>query len=264
MRFTSFHRPVMAAALCTLALGAVAQTAEPAAPEAATWGVGLGLISTQKPYAGMARTNTWLPLITFENQHVALFGPTVEVKLGSVALGQAQRLDYRLIGQMNLDGAGYQASDAPILAGMDERKGGVWMGAKAAWRNPVADVNAEWLADVSNTSRGQRLSLGLEKPWRLNENLMITPRVGMAWVDNNYVDYYFGVRTSETAAGRAAYAGSAGVLPSAGVRAVYRFDKHHAVMLDARVLGLADSIKASPLVNASTENRVLMTYSYRF
>ena len=250
--------------LCCFAPHASAQQPGQGAPEGSTWGIGVGLISTQKPYIGVDRENTLLPMIQFENRYVRVFGPTVEVKLPGLKLDGSQHLDFRLVGQMNLDGAGYEADDAPILAGMAERKGGFWAGAKVKWHNGLADVNLEWLADASSYSKGQRLSLGLEKTWRLGDKLMFTPRVGLAWVDSNYVDYYFGVRTTEARAGRPAYAGRSAVIPGAGARAVYRFDAHHSVMVDARVASLGDAIKNSPLVDASTENRVLMAYIYRF
>lgn len=256
--------PILVIALCGAVSNAAAQQPGQGAPEGTTWGLGVGLISNQKPYKGMDRENQLLPLILFENRYVQVFGPVVEAKLPSLELGGAQRIDFRLVAQMNLDGAGYEADDAPILAGMGERKGGFWGGAKAKWRNGVADVNVEWLADISNNSQGQRLSLGLEKTWRFGDKLMLTPRVGVAWVDSNYVDYYFGVSSSEATAWRPAYVGKSGVIPGAGARAVYRFDSHHSVMFDVRVVSLADSIKDSPLVDTSTENRVLMAYTYRF
>lgn len=255
---------ILVIALCGPVSNAAAQQPGQGAPEGTTWGLGVGLISNQKPYKGMDRENQLLPLILFENRYVQVFGPVVEAKLPSLELGGAQRIDFRLVAQMNLDGAGYEADDAPILAGMGERKGGFWGGAKAKWRNGVADVNVEWLADISNNSQGQRLSLGLEKTWRFGDKLMLTPRVGVAWVDSNYVDYYFGVSSSEATAWRPAYVGKSGVIPGAGARAVYRFDSHHSVMFDVRVVSLADSIKDSPLVDTSTENRVLMAYTYRF
>ncbi|MEN9478929.1 MAG: hypothetical protein RLZZ298_324 [Pseudomonadota bacterium] len=255
---------ILAIALCASVTNAAAQQRGPGEPEGTTWGLGLGVISNQKPYKGVDRETQLLPLIQFENKYVQVFGPVVEAKLPSLKLGGSQRIDFRLVARMDLDGAGYEAEDATILAGMAERKGGFWAGGKAKWRNEVANVNVEWLADVSNNSKGQRFSLGLEKTWRLGEKLMLTPQVGVAWVDSNYVDYYFGVRDSEVMAGRPAYAGKSGIIPGASVRAVYRFDPHHSMMFDARVVSLADSIKDSPLVDASTENRVLMSYIYRF
>lgn len=261
-------RPVALVSLA-IALGcsvtdATAQQRVPGAPEGATWSLGLGAMSVQKPYKGIDREIKALPLLQFENRYVKVSPVGIEGKLPSLDLGGSQRLDFALIGRMNLDGAGYEADDAPILAGMAERKEGFWVGAKAKWRNEVADVSAEWLGDASGTSKGQRFSLTLEKTWRWGERLMLTPRIGAAWVDSSYVDYYFGVRNSEAMAGRPAYAGKSGVIPGVGVSAIYRFDSHHSVMFDARVVSLANSIKDSPIVDASTENRVLMTYSYRF
>ena len=149
--------------LCCFAPHASAQQPGQGAPEGSTWGIGVGLISTQKPYIGVDRENTLLPMIQFENRYVRLFGPTVEVKLPGLKLDGSQHLDFRLVGQMNLDGAGYEADDAPILAGMAERKGGFWAGAKVKWHNGLADVNLEWLADASSYSKGQRVSLGDRK-----------------------------------------------------------------------------------------------------
>lgn len=254
----------LAIALCTSATNATAQQNSPGTPEGTVWRLGLGVVSTQKPYTGTGRESRLLPLLQFENRYVKISPMSIEGKLPSLKLGGSQHLDFGLIGRRNLDGAGYEADDAPILAGMAERKGGYWAGGKAKWRNEIVDINVEWLADVSSNSKGQRFSLGIEKTWRPGERWMIAPRVGIAWVDNDYVDYYFGVRNSEATAGRPAYVGRSGVIPGAGVSVIYRWDPHHSVMFDARVVGLADSIKDSPLVSASTENRVLMAYTYRF
>lgn len=255
---------VLAIALCGVVTNVAAQQGGPGAPEGTTWSLGLGVMSVQKPYKDIDRENKVLPLLQFENRYVKVSPMGIEGKLPSLKLGGSQRVEFALVGRMNLDGAGYEADDAPILRGMAERESGFWAGGKAKWRNEVVDVSVEWLADVSGNSKGQRFSLGLEKTWRLGEKLMLTPRIGAAWVDSNYVDYYFGVRNSEALIERPAYVGKSGVIPGAGVSAIYRFDSHHSVMFDARVVSLAASIKDSPIVDASTENRVLMTYSYRF
>jgi outer membrane protein len=236
----------------------------PGGPGGSSWGLGLGVFSAQKPYTGSDRETKVLPLLQFENQYVKVGALGIEVKLPGLDLGDRQRLDFSIVGRMNLDGAGYEADDAPILAGMAERKGGFWTGAQVQWRNEMANVSVEWLGDVAGKSKGQRFSLSVEKPFRLGPNLMISPRLSAAWLDKKYVDYYFGVRSSEAMAGRPAYVGKAGVVPGVGVRAIYRLDSHHSLMFDARVAGLAKSMKDSPLVDTSTENRVLVGYLYRF
>lgn len=252
--------------LLGVAVPQLASAAGPGGPGAgdtgSTWGLGIAAISTQKPYAGMDRETRALPILQYENRWVRVFGPGVEVKLPSWDVAPGQQLSFGVVARW--DGAGYEAKDAPILDGMAERKGGIWVGAKAAWRNDFAQLSTEWTADASSHSKGQRLNVTLEKTWRVGSQFMLTPRVAAVWQDKKYIDYYYGVRAQEVTAGRAAYAGQSALNGEVGLRGMYLFDRHHAVMVDVGVTGLASEIKDSPLVDRSTENRVMLGYLYRF
>lgn len=230
--------------------------------EASSWGLGVAAISKQQPYAGMDRETRVLPLLSYENSWFKLSGLGAEIKLARLGVGERQSIDFRLVGRFDL--GGYEADDAPILNGMDERKGGFWVGAKATWRNDLAPLSAEWTTDASGHSKGQRFALSLEKNFRLGPQLMLTPRLGAVWLDKKYVDYDFGVRSHEVRAGRAAYTGQAGVNTELALRGAYLFDRHHSMFIDFGVTSLAKEIKNSPLVDRSTENRVLLGYLYRF
>jgi len=245
-----------------LGMASIASAAGSDASSASSWGLGLAAVSTQKPYAGIDRDDTAFPLVYFENKYVRIFGPGVELKLHSLDINDTQRLNFRLVGKYN--GSGYEEDDADILSGMSERKGGIWAGAKVQWETNLVDVNAEWLADVSGNSKGQRLNLAVEKTWRFGEHVMLTPRLGATWLDKKYVDYYYGVETDEIMFNRPAYAGKSGVNLELGVRGNYIFDSWHSVFLDIGVTSLAEEIKDSPLVDSSTDNRLLMGYMYRF
>jgi len=249
----------LAVALCGAVSGAIAQ---PGGPEGSQWGLGLGVISSQTPYRGVDRETKALPMIKFENEYVKLGGLGLEVKLPSLDLGDGQRLKFGLVGKLDL--GGYEASDSPFLAGMAERKGGFWAGAKAEWENDVVEVSAQWIADTSGHSKGQRFSLGLEKNWRFGDKVMVVPHLTAHWLDKKYVDYYYGVKSTEVAAGRPLYLGKSGVNAEVGVRAMYRIDAHQSVLMDVGVTSLAKGIKDSPLVDRSSENRVMIGYMYRF
>ncbi len=256
------------ARVSTLAVGlacavpALAQGPDGDGPPSTSWSLGVGVISMQKPYTGIDRENKVLPVFQFENEYVHIFGPQIGLKLPSLDIGDSQQLDFSIVGKY--EGSGYEAKDAPILSGMSERKGGFWAGAEVEWKNDLADVKAGWLADASGNSKGQKFSLALEKTWHFGESMMLTPRVEATWQDKKYVDYYFGVRDSEASLGRPAYAGKAGTGAEVGVRGLYMFDKRHSAFLDVAVSSLAKEIKDSPLVDRSTENRVLLGYTYRF
>ena len=227
-----------------------------------TWGLGVVGMSSQKAYKGISRDNLALPLVYFENHWVRVFGPRVEFKLPSLDITASQKIDFRLLARY--DESGYKPDDAAILSGMDERKGGLWAGGKVIWRNDLADISAEVLADASGHSKGQRATLGLEKTFRLGQKVMLVPRVSASWMSKKYVDYYYGVRDNEIRADRPSYIGESAVNVEVGARASYLFNASHSVFIDVGVTSLAKEIKASPLVDRSTENRVSMGYLYRF
>lgn len=230
-------------------------------PPSTTWSLGVGAISMQKPYTGIDRENQVLPVLLFENRYVHIVGPQIGLKLPSLYISDSQQIDFSIVGKF--DGSGYKATDAPILSGMGERKSGFWAGAEVVWKNDLADVKSAWLADASGNSKGQRFSLGVERAWHFGGSMMFRPRAEAIWHDDKYVDYYFGVLDSEAGAGRSAYAGKAGTGAEVGVLGLYMFDPRHSVMLDVAVSSLPKGIKDSPLVDRSTENSVLVGYTYR-
>ena len=227
------------------------------------WGVGFGASNQQKPYAGIDRETTAVPVIQFENQHIRLLGPLLEYKLPGLDISASQRLDFSL-GIVYDIGGGYEAGDARILRGMRERKGSVWGGAGMVWRTGLVNLSARWVADLSGYSDGQRVSIGLEKAWRVGTRMRVTPRLGLVWQDDKYVDYYFGVRPDEVRADRPAYAGESALNAQAGIQAIYMFDRRHSLLLDFSATRLATEIEDSPLVDRATENRVLFGYVFRF
>lgn len=232
-------------------------------PEGSSWGLGLAVMSAQKAYKGMDRETRALPMLSFENQYVKLSGPNLELKLPGLELGDSQRLNFGIVAKL-FGGGGYEASDSPALAGMAERESGLWAGAKMEWENDVADVKLELLGDASGKSKGQRVVLGLERKWMLSPSVMLVPQVGVEWVDKKYVDYYYGVRAGEATAARAAYIGKATLNPEISLTGIYRFDKRQSLMLTAGVKSLGKEIKNSPIVDRTTENRVMLGYIYRF
>lgn len=252
---------MMGAGLCA-SFTAMADESADDVTSSTSWALGLGVTSAQKPYTDIDRDNTPIPLLQVENRYVHLFGPRVEFKLPGLDIDDSQALDFAVVAKY--DGSGYEDDDAPILDGMSEREGGIWAGAKMAWSSDLFDVSAEWLADASGNSDGQRVDLGLERTWQVGNHVLLTPHLGASWQDENTIDYYFGVRDDEVRIGRPAYAGESGVNVELGVRGVYRFDAHHSVLMNVEVESLADEIQESPLVDRSTVNSVSIGYLYRF
>jgi len=255
--------PLLAAALAWHAPA----SAQPAGPAAApsSWSLGVSAIGTHKPYAGIDRDYLPLPLIGYESERLSIAGPQIGLKLLRTDPRAAHQVGIDLIARYDVSGYDDDdIEDTPILRGMDEREGGVWAGARIEWNSGWGKVGAAVLADASSKSEGHRVELGIEKTWQIGSRMTLTPRLGATWHDRKSVDYYYGVRANEARAGRAAYLGRSGVNAEAGVRALYLFDRRHAAFVDAGVTRLASEITDSPLVDRSTENRVLLGYLYRF
>lgn len=248
-----------------LSAGTTAAWADSAAASSATetplalsssWSLGLGVASTQRPYAGAASRTRVLPLLQYENAWVRVFGPRLDLKLpkvGAVDLAvRAQFMD-----------EGYEASDSPFLAGMAERKSSAWIGLRADWPTPVARLGAEWMADASGHSKGQQARLVADRLVRLGP-VGVAPRVGLVWQSDKLVDYLYGVRATEAREGRAAYEGKATLNTELGVRVLYGVRPAHSVYLDLSSTALGSGIKDSPLVDRQRLNSARLGYLARF
>ncbi|MCL5975895.1 MAG: MipA/OmpV family protein, partial [Gammaproteobacteria bacterium] len=148
--------------------------------------------------------------------------------------------------------------------GMKDRDGGFWMGAKVEWKNPLVNITAELVTEVSGDSDGSSFNLGFERSWDFKERFTLTPRLVASWSDKDYVDYYYGVRQEEVNANRSFYKGDSTVNIEAGIRGDYMFNEKHFMFLDLSVTSLGSEIEDSPIVDSSTQSRVFLGYIYRF
>lgn len=144
MQLLNLSFPRRAAALLGAALLPLsAQASGPGGPgeQGSAWGLGLGAISTQKPYKGMDRESKAAPMLYFENDWLRVFGPGLELKLPGVDIDAKQRIEFSLL--TRFDGSGYKPKDSTFFNGMAKRKSGLWVGGKASWKNEVADLTFE-------------------------------------------------------------------------------------------------------------------------
>ncbi|MGH8443672.1 MAG: MipA/OmpV family protein, partial [Solimonas sp.] len=218
--------------------------------------VGVGAALQQQAYEGIDADILPLPLISYENRWIAVGVPSLDFKLLSDGpLRFALRASYAR--------DGYDASDAPILAGMDKRKDSFWGGAALRWDAGIAVLSAQWLTDLSGYSEGQKASLSIERSFTAGR-FIFTPRAGASWQDSKFIDYYYGVKPSEARAGRPAYTGESSIGFQTGLRTAYLLNSKQSVFVDAGIELLGREIEDSPLVDQAMEYRVMLGYLYRF
>ena len=241
-------------ALAVLApLPSFAQEAGARAP----WALGLGVATSQRPYAGDSSKTIPFPFVSYENDWFRISGLGADVKLGS-----AGPVSFALRAKYNF-ADGYKSGDAPILNGMQDRKGSLWLGPAAQWHTDVAKLSFEVLGDVLGKSKGIEARLGAEHDFRVG-SFLLTPHAAAEFVDKKYVDYYYGVTAAEATANRAAYEGRATVNLEAGLRAAFIIDPTSSVFVDAGARALGKGITDSPLVGRKTTGNLAAGYVYRF
>lgn len=242
--------------MAAFAQPAGAQSKPAQAEGESSWGLGLGVGMERKPYRDFDNKTRLLPLLSYENKWISVAGLGLDVKLPS-----AGPVSFRLRARYSMDG--YDASDSPFLAGMDERKDGIWLGGAAVWRNDIANLSAELLGDASGNSKGTKLRLMVDRRFQAG-SFDITPRLAATRLDDKYVSYYYGVNASEVRAGRPFYQGGSAVNLEAGLRVGYALAPNQSLFLDLSTTRLGSSIKDSPLVDRSSQSGVRVGYLYRF
>lgn len=228
---------------------------EPAV-EGTQWGLGLAVMSERTPYRGVDNKTRALPVITFENRWVRLSGPGLELKLG-----QSGPVSFGLTAGLSEDG--YKPGDSAFLAGMAERKSGVWLGARARLAADWAHFSAQWSGDASGHSEGRRFRLGVERRFVLGD-IGISPRLSALWSDGKTNQYYHGVRAAEATARRPAYSPGAGVDTEVGLRLDYRIAPKQVLFADLGVRSLGSAVRNSPLVDRRSVPEARLGYLYRF
>ena len=217
---------------------------------------GIGAGAERLPYRGVETRKRVLPLVTYENAWVSVALPTVDLKLtevGPVGLRLRTRFGFE----------GYKASDSPYLAGMDKRKGSLWLGPAAVWDSPVGEFSAEWVGDTMGHSKGSQWQLQYEKRFDIGA-LALTPRVAVHGVDRKYVDYYYGVRAGEATAARPAYLGGSTRQTEVGLRLTYRLDESQMLFADVAGTQLGKAVEKSPLLDRRYQASAFAGWLYRF
>ena len=244
---------------------AMAQSLEHSDSNKSKWGLGIGAMSKQKAFTDIDRDTKLLPFISYENEYIKWFGDSLDIKLPSIEVSNTQKVNFSITA--GYDFGAYDKDDikdTPLLNGMHERDDVVKAGARMEWKNPWADVNAQWMTDVSGDREGNDFSLGFERNWMLGQHVMLTPHVKISWLDDKYVDYQYGVRADEARIDRPVYIGESTVNIEYGLRGLYLFDENQSILLDMSVTSLGNEIKDSPLVDSSTENSIMFFYLYSF
>lgn len=220
---------------------------------------GLGAIVRfeASPYREGGTRYDILPLYLFEGERLFLDANRAGVKL---LKGGDQRLD--LFAAQRLEG--YPSDRIPAsLAGMTTRDSGIDLGLSWQYRQPWGNVQAEFLHDANNTSKGNEFRLGYSYDWRSGP-WRLRPSLSVALRDASLNNYYYGVLASEAAPGRPAYAPGAGINTTLGLYGSYDVSQRWRLLAGVSATLLDGKIKDSPIVQKRVLPGVYVGAAYDF
>lgn len=250
----------LALAAATIGAGATGAMAQDGgAPAGGRWTLGIFGFSSETAYG--FRDNAAAPMIEYENEYFRFGLPSTEVKLPWISSEQLSfGVTIDLFGVEN----GYKARDAKILQGMGDRDSGVWAGMTMNFRSDLVDLSFKALGDLGGDSDGTSVELEASHTFFVGDRVMISPKIAAIWLDDNTVDYYYGVLPGEATATRAAYVGEATVNLKLGVNVGYMLSDNQMLMFDVSATKLGSGITDSPIAVEDTVTSVGMGYIFRF
>jgi len=252
------RRPPLAAALLAIAAAVPAGAQGPPPQPGLRWSLGLGVVSSPKPYRGADADIMPIPFLELSYKRFYFQG----IRFG-YKLADGDELDLDVRGRYRF--AGYEEDDSEFLAGMAERQGTVDGGLALEWRRGRFGVSTSAFADLLGRSNG--VEVAVDATWAqplAGRKVLLTPGVGIEWQNAGLVDYYYGVRPDEALPERPAYEGDAMLTMRATLSLLWRASPRIAVLALVRADRLDDDVQDSPIVDERRAVFGLAGITYRF
>jgi MipA family protein len=240
--------------------GETAADGPPAARPASDlrWSLGLGVISSPRPYVGVDNKITPIPLLelTYKNWYV-----------------QGIQAGYHFI---NTDKFTFDArvgfvftsldpDDSPELEGMNKRNPSVEAGFVFDWKPGKYRLSTSLYTDILGNSNGQQAATDLSRMWTFNRfQWGISPSIGVVWQSSNMVNYYVGVTPEEVRPGRPEFVGHSALNFRSGVFGFFHVTPRIRLTGLLRFQRLDNEISDSPIVDQSRGFFGLIGVTYQF
>jgi len=253
--------------VCVCCLPIWAQDIEPTVPVTeqpqpqSVFKLGVGSVTTWKPYRGVDDESFAFPLVFYHNQKLTVFGTVATYSF----FGEENQ--WALQGLARLRAEGYEEDDSSYLNGMDDRDPTLELGLRWMQNLDFAVMTMDFTHDVLDEHRGYEFKLTLRKPFRNVfdiESLNVTPMAGVNWRSKQLNNYYYGVDSSEATLWRPAYdaGGSVGCLT--GVQCDYQLTKKLSMIGLLNVEWHGSEITDSPIVDEDYSVVALIGAMYEF
>jgi len=224
--------------------------------EAGEWGLGVAGVGYQPPLIGANSENAMLPYIYYEGDRLS-----VDFQQISYRLIAAENFEFSVLGQLRLQG--YDPDNNIALAGMEKREPSIDAGFSATLSKDWGALGIVAVTDIGDVYNGQEVGLFYSFPIPGNRWLL-EPVLGVSWLSEDLVDYYYGVSASEARPGRPEYQGHSALNIFTEISLTYELTTHWFAFGGANYAFLDDSIQDNSIIESNHELTSFLGLVYVF
>ena len=218
------------------------------------YGFGLGI--GQEIYPGYSSRTTPLPIIGYESENLHVYEPFISYdffknNVVEISAQVAPRFQ------------GYDESDSPRLAGMNDRDNTLEAGFGVQLSHNQWSAKGSFLSDLLGRSNGTDIQARLGRGFRSGP-FMYEPFFTVNYVSNDHVDYYYGVEADEVTASRPFYQGNNTLNKSFGIAIATPIFFGGMTRLSLSNTWYGSTITDSPLVDEDTALSTRLIFSKFF
>ena len=217
---------------------------------------GLGASVSTEIYKGYSTRVTPLPLIGYKGEKLTVLGPFISYKV-------TQYQDFTVSAKLAPRFQGYDESDSDIFIGMKERKNSLDAGFGIEYAHNDWKMAFTSMFDVLDRSNGVEVKSTLGRSYRVGP-VFIEPSVSLSYVDENHVDYYYGVNESEINQDREAYRGDSALNKSLALSVATPMFFGGLTRMNIEYTWFDKNITNSPLVDSNSSVNLMLLFSKNF
>jgi len=223
---------------------------------AGQWGIGSAIAHFQPSQTGLRSESIAAPYVTYHSERL-------HVDLGTVSyvLYKSREIQFSMEGELRFDG--YDPKDSSALAGMEKRKSSFDAGIGVARAGAWGVMKIMILSDITGAHEGYEARVQYEVPYMINR-FLIAPAVGVSWLDDALVDYYYGVRLDEATSTRSQYTGGSTTNTYVHLSLGYLISDSMELLAGLKFVRLGENIEASPIVDKKYETSAFSAVQYKF
>jgi len=226
----------------------------PAEQHPPRWSLGIAAMVSDSPFAGEGTRVMPVPLVTYEGERFYFRGITAGWRFVS-----SESFELAAIGKLRFDGFDVKDLGRRELADngvdyrlLEDRDLAFDLGLGMKWSGRAGELEVELLADATDTSGGQEVSIQYGYPFALGQG-QLTPIVGATWQSKDMANYYYGTLDKEVARGVVDYKPGSVAIGHVGFNYFRPIGQKWSLLASVKYSSLPDEIKDSPLIDADAK-----------